>query len=440
MGSETKRGSTQQRRAPAKARKRSQSQAQDAEASLLTSAAVSSPSKTKDDTPRTARYSHRLPTTEQRKGNGRKSGRSLIMWSRPRMAEKLLLHIQYECSRHKITLPWDAIAHRLHPGSSGQAVCQHIHRLRRELVAEGHLVPPPPQKAGSFVDPDIRGYTRQNVDSNDLETTRAVTFDERLEDAKLNLPDAVNLSDEDYQQGIESSSSSAINERDFPSSPCPPATKRVRLCSPSPTRGAPEVASMVPTPLHEEMAPQHEFEIEDQKPSSGGHYSHIFSDRNMELEHIYSRQPAHASETGSGSFFTESTSPSQSFASSTVTPDMAANAQFIHSQQEYGLAQQNGLLPWAGPYAQYYRPDSHLPSPAASFEHSQHYDPALPSNASRQYVFYVVNPNALRGVTPDRMMSGLAPSQQVPTSHIGGPMEELFPGLSEGDCKSTDGG
>lgn len=82
MGSETKRGSTQQRRAPAKARKRSHSQAQDAEASLLTSAAVSSSPQKKDDTPRTARYSHRLPTTEQRKGNGRKSGRSLIMWSR----------------------------------------------------------------------------------------------------------------------------------------------------------------------------------------------------------------------------------------------------------------------------------------------------------------------------------------------------------------------
>lgn len=29
------------------------------------------------------------------------------------MYEKLLLHLQYECARHRVDIPWDHIAHRL---------------------------------------------------------------------------------------------------------------------------------------------------------------------------------------------------------------------------------------------------------------------------------------------------------------------------------------
>ncbi|KAI9158486.1 hypothetical protein HJFPF1_06481 [Paramyrothecium foliicola] len=144
-------------------------------------------------TPRDTTYSHRLPTGTQRQANGRHTGRSLIMWTRPRMTDKLLLHIQYECARHKIQLPWDAIAHRLHPGSSGTAVVQHLARVRRDLISGGHLVPPLAGKsnvAGSFGDPEIRGFVRQDMHGDDRETTRAVTFSESMDDPKYELPDS----------------------------------------------------------------------------------------------------------------------------------------------------------------------------------------------------------------------------------------------------------
>ena len=106
------------------------------------------------------------------------------------MSEKLLLHIQYECTRHGINLPWDLIAHRLNPGSSGGAIVQWLNRLRGTLVAEGHLVPPIGQKPGSkvVVNQEIRGYVRKFPDGDDTISTRAVMFSEPLEDRKHNLP------------------------------------------------------------------------------------------------------------------------------------------------------------------------------------------------------------------------------------------------------------
>lgn len=157
-------------------------------------------------------FTHHLPTDEQKKCNGRVQGRSLIVWGStslshhtssknrcltslgPRMAEKLLLHIQYECQRARIDLPWNSIAHRLHPGSSGAAIGQHLNRLRRELIAEGHMVPPLPQsRGGGTVDSSIRGYVRLDMEGTDKETTRPVSFSEKLEDRRYNLVDAFDL-------------------------------------------------------------------------------------------------------------------------------------------------------------------------------------------------------------------------------------------------------
>lgn len=116
----------------------------------------------------------------------------MLLYLGPRMCEKLLMHLQYECSRYKIELPWDSIAHRLHPGSSGGAILQHLNRLRGTLVAEGHLVPPIVQKPGSkvFVDPKIRGYIRRDMDGEDNISTRPVGFDEVCEDRRFNIPNA----------------------------------------------------------------------------------------------------------------------------------------------------------------------------------------------------------------------------------------------------------
>ncbi|RFU80936.1 hypothetical protein TARUN_1221 [Trichoderma arundinaceum] len=180
--------------------------------------------KTPSSTPRDTVYSHNLPTDEQKKGNGRVTGRSLIMWNRPRMAEKLILHLHYECVRHKVNIPWDAIAHRLRPGSSGAAVLQHVNRLRKELLAEGHLVPPPAQKASPSTpfDPSIRGYVR-DTESDDRNATRPVGFDEKMDDAKINLPDALDALEEeiDGQFLTDTSLTFVEDELQLPVTPTP---------------------------------------------------------------------------------------------------------------------------------------------------------------------------------------------------------------------------
>ncbi|PNP37887.1 hypothetical protein TGAMA5MH_10228 [Trichoderma gamsii] len=179
--------------------------------------------KTPTSAPRDTTYSHNLPTDEQKKGNGRVTGRSLIMWNRPRMAEKLILHLHYECVRHKVNIPWDAIAHRLRPGSSGAAALQHVHRLRKELLAEGHMVPPPAQKASPLApfDPSIRGYVR-DPSGDDKHATRAVRFDEKMDDAKINLPDAFDALEEiDEEDSAYLSFSTAEDESQVPITPTP---------------------------------------------------------------------------------------------------------------------------------------------------------------------------------------------------------------------------
>ncbi|KAI9903287.1 hypothetical protein N3K66_002639 [Trichothecium roseum] len=115
------------------------------------------------------------------------------------MTEKLLLHIVYECQRHRVALPWNAIAHRFHPGSSGTAVNQHIQRLRKDLIAEGHLVPPPTGKSANekAFDNELRGYIRADLESHDRETVRPVLFDEVMDDRKFNLPDAFDMEDDE---------------------------------------------------------------------------------------------------------------------------------------------------------------------------------------------------------------------------------------------------
>ncbi|KAJ3479960.1 hypothetical protein NLG97_g8185 [Lecanicillium saksenae] len=203
-------------RSPARDR-RSQSRAikeGDSPASLL----QQTPGHTRDSS-----FSHTLPTEEQKRNNGRVVGRSLIMWGRPRMAEKLLLHLHYECTRHRINIPWDSIAHRLHPGSSGAAVVQHLNRVRKELVREGHLVPPICQKpsANSNVDPAVRGYVRLHPDGEDKDTTRAVRFDEKYDDLRFNLPDA-------FQH-------SGNEDEGMPESPSPMRMPLPRYCSGPPS-------------------------------------------------------------------------------------------------------------------------------------------------------------------------------------------------------------
>lgn len=108
------------------------------------------------------------------------------------MFEKLLLALQYELSRYNYEIPWNNIAHRLHPGSSGSAVVQQLARLRSTLIAEGHVVPPVVQRPGSgvVVDPRLRGYVRSDPHGPDTLATRPVLFTEPMDDLREGLPDA----------------------------------------------------------------------------------------------------------------------------------------------------------------------------------------------------------------------------------------------------------
>lgn len=101
------------------------------------------------------------------------------------MMEKFILNMVYEFRRSEITIPWDKIAHRQRPGSSGAAAMQHVNKLREILITEGHLVPPPFGKKNAF-DPNIRGYIR-DMNSEDPKATRSVTWDEEIEDLKESL-------------------------------------------------------------------------------------------------------------------------------------------------------------------------------------------------------------------------------------------------------------
>ncbi|OAA43782.1 hypothetical protein NOR_04357 [Metarhizium rileyi] len=288
--SSTRKSTTRKSRSPAKDR-RSATRTQNAEASLMSSSAASSPSKT--ETPRTARYSHHLPTDQQRKGNGRVAGRNLIMWNRPRMAEKLLLHIHYECSRHKLQLPWDAIAHRFHPGSSGAAIIQHINRLRREVLAEGHLVPPLTQRTSTTPsDPNVRGYVRQDTQGDDFESTRPVYFSERLDDPKFSIPGDFSFPEEELMDQV------------FPGTPTVASEEGdYRQDSPTPMGRTSSKSSDGSADSYEAFAPQFVTPTEVLRKTrfpSPFYSEHI--DYKIETEPSNGHYPSHGLESGASSF------------------------------------------------------------------------------------------------------------------------------------------
>ncbi|TQS35545.1 hypothetical protein Golomagni_04034 [Golovinomyces magnicellulatus] len=138
--------------------------------------------------------------------NGRCKGRKLVLWHRPRMMEKLLLNIQYECFKAKIRIPWDEIVHRLEPyvtsqnfhhqhivdlkhrGCSGPSAVQMLNKMRDVLIVEGHMIPPA-MGNGIQPDPDIRGYVR-DLDSEFPGGTRILRWTESYPNASRSLSDS----------------------------------------------------------------------------------------------------------------------------------------------------------------------------------------------------------------------------------------------------------
>ncbi|CAD6505775.1 BgTH12-01262 [Blumeria graminis f. sp. triticale] len=120
--------------------------------------------------------------------NGRCKGRKLVLWHRPRMMEKLLLNIQYECFRAKVRIPWDEVVHRLEPGCSGPSAVQMLNKMRDVLVMEGHMIPPA-MGNGIQPDPDIRGYVR-DLASDQASGTRILRWTENYPNAPQSLSDS----------------------------------------------------------------------------------------------------------------------------------------------------------------------------------------------------------------------------------------------------------
>jgi hypothetical protein len=102
------------------------------------------------------------------------------------MMEKLMLHVQYECQRQGVQIPWDKVVHRLSPGSSGATAQQHLNKLRDQLVTEGHMVPPLIGKLGVPAPDAPRGYIR-DMTSDDPHLTKEVFWSDHVEDRKESL-------------------------------------------------------------------------------------------------------------------------------------------------------------------------------------------------------------------------------------------------------------
>jgi hypothetical protein len=103
------------------------------------------------------------------------------------MVEKLMLHLQYECHRAGLRLPWDKIVERLSTGSSGGSAQQHLSKLRDILITEGHMVPPLLGKQTVAQDSSIRGYVRDESSANPTDTRIVYWGGEVIVDRKDNL-------------------------------------------------------------------------------------------------------------------------------------------------------------------------------------------------------------------------------------------------------------
>ncbi|KAK1251101.1 hypothetical protein MKX07_005656 [Trichoderma sp. CBMAI-0711] len=158
-------------------------------------------------------FTHHLPTKDQIAANGRRPGRNLVLWQRPRMAEKLLHCLIYEMELMDMRVSWNNIAHRLRPGTSGSSLKQYIHRSRNGLVAEGHVVAPL-FKRGKPYDPTIRGYVRDVNEDGEI-IVRAVGYGEYIEDPRVNEPDALAVLDQVKAQLETQEASDVEGAEDF---------------------------------------------------------------------------------------------------------------------------------------------------------------------------------------------------------------------------------
>lgn len=108
------------------------------------------------------------------------------------MWEKAFLHLAFQVQKQGHEVPWQATAHALFPGMSGDALQQSCERLRSRCIAQGHLVPPKFGAQLGSQGQELRGVVRHNTDPKvgDFWTTRAVPYEEPMLDRTAVLPDA----------------------------------------------------------------------------------------------------------------------------------------------------------------------------------------------------------------------------------------------------------
>jgi hypothetical protein len=142
------------------------------------------------------------------------------------MIEKVLLHLLYESEVRNISLPLDFVAHRLYPGATGEALRQRAERLRKELIAEGHLVPPKAGKKKTNLDAKVRGHIRKVPgDSKNILETREVLFTEPLNDAEFNDPTGYQLVHNKSSQNKTPKATAAVVKRDESDANCNSASE-----------------------------------------------------------------------------------------------------------------------------------------------------------------------------------------------------------------------
>ncbi|KAJ0370849.1 hypothetical protein COL154_001228 [Colletotrichum chrysophilum] len=145
---------------------------------------------------------HQLPSEEQKKANGRYSGRQLVQWNRQPVAEKFLLALTFECEKKGIELPWDDAAHRFRPNVTGNAARQYVAKMPKRHLEEGRVVPPR-GNLRRFDNRDTRGV----VLDKDTGEPRAVSWDEDIDE-----PDKFPVDEQTVTMETEEDAASALTQ------------------------------------------------------------------------------------------------------------------------------------------------------------------------------------------------------------------------------------
>ncbi|KAI8212107.1 Cyclin-dependent kinase 8 [Colletotrichum sp. SAR 10_76] len=157
---------------------------------------------------------HQLPSEEQKKANGRYTGRKLVQWNRQPVAEKFLLALAFECEKKGIELPWDEAAHRFRPNVTGNAARQYVTKMAKRHLEEGRVVPP----RGDLRRLDNR-ETRGVVLDKDTGELRAVSWDEDIEEPDKFPVDQQTVTMEEEEDAADALTQMKVPQMGFPMAP-----------------------------------------------------------------------------------------------------------------------------------------------------------------------------------------------------------------------------